>query len=153
MRDPSLRALRVLGLSAVLRPNYPYTVLRPVPTLSSPLRGAASVSLALARVREILVTLRARAVSSETQKICAFCVARFARAMSGQGAPQRRRDLSTAVARGDADAQFALGWMHTRGQGGPQDFAEARRLWGLAAAQGHAGAQYSLGRMHHRGEG
>ena len=24
MRDPSLRALRVLGLSAVLRPNYPY---------------------------------------------------------------------------------------------------------------------------------
>ena len=37
MRDPSLRALRVLGLSAVLRPNYPYTVLCPVPTLSSPL--------------------------------------------------------------------------------------------------------------------
>ena len=58
MRDPSLRALRVLGLSAVLRPllagNYPYTVLRPVSLLRSLLSptgsGLRTVSLALARL-------------------------------------------------------------------------------------------------------
>ena len=43
--------------------------------------------------------------------------------------------------------------MYHRGEGGPQSFAEARRLFGLAAAQDHANAQYSLSILHYRGEG
>jgi TPR repeat protein len=43
--------------------------------------------------------------------------------------------------------------MHFRGEGGPVDFAEARRLYGLAVAQGHADAQNNLGWMHEIGEG
>ena len=35
------------------------------------------------------------------------------------------------------------------GKGGPEDFAEARRLLGLPAAQGKAKAQLSLGGMHY----
>ena len=42
-----------------------------------------------------------------------------------------------------------LGRMHYDGDGVPQDFAEARRLYGLAAAQGHAVAQFSFGSMHY----
>ena len=40
-----------------------------------------------------------------------------------------------------------------RGEGGPRDLAEARRLFGLSAAQGDAAAQCNLGTMHHRGDG
>ena len=43
--------------------------------------------------------------------------------------------------------------MHLKGEGGPQDFAQARRLIGQAAAQGHADAQFILGRIHIKGEG
>ena len=39
------------------------------------------------------------------------------------------------------------------GEGGQQDVAEARRLFGLAAAQGHADGQHELGRLLHDGEG
>ena len=42
-----------------------------------------------------------------------------------------------------------LGNMHCQGEGGPVDFAEARRLLGLAAAQGDDGAQCLLGNMHY----
>jgi TPR repeat protein len=42
---------------------------------------------------------------------------------------------------------------HYEGQGGPQDLAEARRLYGLAAAQGDADAQAMLGRMYCLGQG
>ena len=54
-----------------------------------------------------------------------------------------RHRLGLAAAQGDADAQCALGGMHYCGQGGPVNFAEARRLYGLAAAQGHADAQWA----------
>ena len=65
----------------------------------------------------------------------------------------KRHRFGLAAALGDANAQAALGMMHHRGDGGPVDFAEARRLLGLAAAQGYAQAQYNLGGMHRRGDG
>ena len=65
----------------------------------------------------------------------------------------RKHMFGLAAAQGDAEAQYTLGYMHHVGQGGPVDFAEARRLYGLAAAQGVAEAQYFLGCMHRRGEG
>ena len=47
--------------------------------------------------------------------------------------PLRRR---LAAEQGDAVAQYNLAIMHRRGEGGPQNHAEARRLYGLAAQQG-----------------
>ena len=55
--------------------------------------------------------------------------------------------------RSDSEAQYRLGTMHHKGEGGPKDPAEARRLLGLAAAQGHAEAQYHLACMHYSGTG
>ena len=71
--------------------------------------------------------------------------------------PSRRGDeearrLELAASQGDAEAQAELGWMRYFGDGVPQDFAEARRLYGLAAAQGDAKAQYNLGIMHRDGQ-
>ena len=56
------------------------------------------------------------------------------------------------AAQGDAEAQYNLGRIHRFGQGVPEDFSEARRLFGLAAAQGHAAAQVDLGTMHYSGK-
>ena len=61
----------------------------------------------------------------------------------------KRHRLGLAAAQGDADAQRDLGVMHRDGDGGPVDFAEAKRLFGLAAAQGNAHSQFFLGVMHH----
>ena len=49
--------------------------------------------------------------------------------------------------------QLRRQWLHHSGQGGSQDLAEARRLFGLAAAQGDAEAQGAIGQMHHLGDG
>ena len=59
----------------------------------------------------------------------------------------KRHRLGLVAAQGDAEAQCHLGDMHCLGQGGPVDFAEARRLYRLAAAQGYANAQSILGFM------
>ena len=53
----------------------------------------------------------------------------------------------------NADAQSYLGDMYDRGQGVPEDDAEAVRWYRLAAEQGLASAQLNLGVMHARGEG
>ncbi len=58
-----------------------------------------------------------------------------------------------AAEQGDAKAQFNLGIMYKKGQGVPQDYAEAIRWYRKAAEQGHAGAQTALGIMHKNGVG
>ena len=47
--------------------------------------------------------------------------------------------------RGEALAQFGLGFMYWNGQGIPQNYSEAVKWYGLAADQGNARAQYNLG--------
>ena len=56
---------------------------------------------------------------------------------------------------GLADAQFAVGWMYTKGKGVPQDYAEAVKWLRKAADQGDASAQSQLGWMYEapRGKG
>ena len=49
--------------------------------------------------------------------------------------------------------QYDLGRMYEKGQGVPQDYAEALRWIRLAADQGHPGAQRGLGRIYHEGRG
>ena len=52
-----------------------------------------------------------------------------------------------------AKAQMSVGNMYHSGEGVPQDYTEARRLFGLAAVQGVAHAQFLLGSMHLLGDG
>jgi TPR repeat protein len=54
---------------------------------------------------------------------------------------------------GDADAQYHLAGMFYRGQGVPQDYAEAADLYRKAADQGNAKAEYGLAFMYYEGKG
>ena len=54
---------------------------------------------------------------------------------------------------GDATAQFDLGGMYYRGNGGTQDDAEAVKWIRMAAEQGYVHAQYMLGVMYNEGRG
>ncbi len=54
---------------------------------------------------------------------------------------------------GNADAQFSLGAMYDKGQGVPQDDAEAVKWSRKAAEQGYARAQNDLGVMYNDGQG
>ena len=55
--------------------------------------------------------------------------------------------------RGNATAQFQLGFMHRYGLGVAQSYEQAVSWYRKAAAQGHAGAQNDLGRMYEYGYG
>jgi soluble lytic murein transglycosylase-like protein len=48
---------------------------------------------------------------------------------------------------GDADAQFALGWMYANGKGVSTDERTAAQLFTMAAEQGHTSAQESLAKL------
>jgi hypothetical protein len=49
--------------------------------------------------------------------------------------------------KGDADAQFILGFMYDEGKGVPQDYPEAAKWYRRAAKQGNKAAQHNLGLM------
>ena len=61
--------------------------------------------------------------------------------------------LVQAAEQGDPESQYDLGEAHRRGDGVPQDFAEAARWYRMAAEQGHRLAQSSLGLAYRNGEG
>ena len=50
-------------------------------------------------------------------------------------------------------AQFYLGSMYLKGQGVPQDYAEAVMWFHKAAEQGHHNSQYNLGVAYYEGKG
>ena len=54
---------------------------------------------------------------------------------------------------GDANAQSYLGYAYDRGEGVPQDYAQAALWYRKAAEQGDARAQYNLGVMYANGQG
>ena len=58
-----------------------------------------------------------------------------------------------AAEQGDAEAQFKLGLCYYKGEGVPQNYAEAVKWYRKAAGQGYAQAQYNLGECYHKGEG
>ncbi len=66
----------------------------------------------------------------------------------GEGVPRdpvRAVELYCEAAReGDAEAQYALGWMYAHGRGIVRDDALASLFFGMAAAQGHAPARNML---------
>ncbi len=63
------------------------------------------------------------------------------------------REWRPLAKQGNAKAQYNLGVMYRKGQGVPQDDAEAVGWWRKAAEQGHANAQYNLGLMYRKGQG
>ena len=54
--------------------------------------------------------------------------------------------------KGDAVAQFILGFLYDEGKGVPQDFAEAAKWYRRAAKQGNKAAQHNLGLMDDQGQ-
>lgn len=58
------------------------------------------------------------------------------------------RELAT---RGDAEAQYSLGWMYHNGYGLAINDVEALRWWEKAAAQEYADALYALGALYRAG--
>ncbi len=63
------------------------------------------------------------------------------------------REWHPLAKQGNAKAQYNLGLMYRKGQGVPQDDAEAVGWWRKAAEQGNAGAQNNLGFMYSNGLG
>lgn len=71
-----------------------------------------------------------------------------------------RKDYATALRlwrpladQGNAEAQYAIGFMYAGGQGVRRNNAEAAKWWRLAADQGNTFAQYNLGTLYDNGEG
>ena len=62
-------------------------------------------------------------------------------------------DVRTCAEQGYAPAQVQLGYVYARGDGVPEDDAEAVRWYRLAAEQGYAIAQNNLGFMYREGRG
>ena len=58
-----------------------------------------------------------------------------------------------AAQQGSASSQYYLGTAYDKGQGVPQDHAEAEKWYRKAAEQGHAGAQCDLGVSYYNGQG
>ena len=61
--------------------------------------------------------------------------------------------LRPLAEQGNATAQNNLGVMYAKGQGLPQNFAQAVVWYRKAADQGDAGAQFNLGGMYEDGQG
>ena len=71
----------------------------------------------------------------------------------------RRGDYKTAyqlakpqAEKGDADAQFILGYLYDEGKGVPQDYTEAAKWYGRAAKQGNKAARHNLGLINDQGQ-
>ena len=62
-------------------------------------------------------------------------------------------ETMAAAKQGEAYAQFNLGLMYAKGDGVPENDAEAVKWYRKAADQGHAKAQDNLGVMYDNGEG
>jgi uncharacterized protein len=63
------------------------------------------------------------------------------------------KEFKRLAAKGDAEAQSALGYMYASGHGVKQDYKKAASWYRKAAEQGHAGAQSNLGVMYASGQG
>ena len=62
-----------------------------------------------------------------------------------------RRDFLRRIAeQGNVDVQFNFGDIYARGDGVPENLAEAVKWFRLVAEQGHADAQFSLDVIRHR---
>jgi uncharacterized protein len=68
-------------------------------------------------------------------------------------APYDAADCRVKAEQGDAQAQYNLGVMYSKGQGVLQDDKEAVKWYRKAAEQGNAEAQFNLGLLYEKGQG
>lgn len=74
------------------------------------------------------------------------------RTISSEDSSTPERCTRTEAARGDAEAQFALGFSFAASPV-PQDYAQAMQWYLKAADQNHRLAQFNLGQMYAHGQG
>src|SRR5438093_2672437 len=102
--------------------------------------GACALATAGVAAQEISYASRVDVVSGLVSQAVAY--------EHGEGVPKdpiRAAALyCDAARRGDAEAQFSLGWMYANGRGIARDDAVAGSLFALAAEQGHAAARKTL---------
>ncbi len=65
---------------------------------------------------------------------------------------EKQQRYQVAAEQGDAWAQYKLGWMYFKGEGVPQDYAEAFRWYRLAAEQGDTSTQLNLDLIYDNGK-
>ncbi len=97
-------------------------------------------------------TSKASTVSKLTKRVFAD----FIKGRGGVSPPQPTVALQAPAqvpAPSEAEAQFALGYRYSLGQGVPKDAVKAVAWYRKAAAQGHARAQYNLGAAYASGTG
>ncbi len=63
------------------------------------------------------------------------------------------KEFAELAEQGDADAQFAVAFMYSKGEGVPQDYKQAVKWYTKAAEQGDAVAQNNLAVMYSNGRG
>ena len=105
-----------------------------------------------------MVTLKQRTIAA-IPSILAFATVMAIGSLEDVPTAYGRGDYATALLirqfaeHGNAIAQYNLGVMHDKGQGVPQDDAEAMKWYRLAANQGHARAQHTIGKIYDEGRG
>lgn len=67
--------------------------------------------------------------------------------------PAALKEFKVLAAKGNAEAQSALGFMYATGRGVRKDYRKTAKWYRKAAEQGHAGAQSNLGVMYANGQG
>ena len=67
--------------------------------------------------------------------------------------PVALKEFNALAIKGNAAAQFWLGWMYNDGNGVPQDYQLAMSWYRKAAEQGNMEAQFFLGEMYDKGHG
>ena len=72
---------------------------------------------------------------------------------AGSSYGQSFEETKLLAEQGYVNAQYNLGNMYDRGEGVPENDAEAVKWFRLAAEQGYVNAQYNLGVMYSNGEG
>lgn len=73
--------------------------------------------------------------------------------MTAKSVTKKGRNIKKVPEQGDAEAQYNLGVRYAHGQGVPQNYNEAFKLFKKAAEQGHALAQHGIGAMYINGSG
>ncbi|MDH3639455.1 MAG: SPOR domain-containing protein [Gammaproteobacteria bacterium] len=74
-------------------------------------------------------------------------------AFNGQDYDLAMRVWKPLAEKGDAEAQYSLGFMYESGWGTKKDYQQAYDWYSKAADQGHSKAQYNLGLLYFRGLG
>ena len=112
--------------------------------MTTPKAKLAGLALIVALCAGYTLGLTAPAWAGLDEGVAAYHRADYATAL---------RELRPLAEQGNAQAQYALGIMYNKGEGVPQNDAEAVKWWRKAAEQGHAIAQYTLGILYDMGLG